>query len=172
MLDAVGFASGFGHREWIVSEGVPHLVECAGRMPGDSIVPLIMQAWQADVVDWFLTVMRGDAPAGPLPTGAPRGAAAWFLHVEPGEVVSVRGVHEARALEGVTSAEVSVAAGDATYELRSSWDRVGYVLTLAEDADTALALARRAAETIAIDVVPRTEAADVPGPLPAASGKL
>ncbi|MEA2189526.1 MAG: hypothetical protein QOK16_4537 [Solirubrobacteraceae bacterium] len=164
VLEAVGFHTGFAHCEWIVSGGVPHLVECAGRMPGDSIVPLIMRAWQADVVEWFLTVMRGQALEQTLPTHAPGGAAAWFLHTPPGEVVSVRGLEDARSMEGVTSAEVSVQPGDRTFELRSSWDRVGCVLTAAASADAALELARRAADSIAIDVI--TDSGPVTAPEP------
>lgn len=164
VLDATGFCTGFVHCEWIVSGGVPHLVECAGRMPGDSIVPLIMRAWQADVVEWFLTVMRGDALEQIPPTQAPGGSAAWFLHVPPGEVVDVRGLEQARAMEGVTSAEVSVQPGDRTFELRSSWDRVGHVLTAAASADAALELARHAADAIAIDVV--TDSAHITSPEP------
>jgi biotin carboxylase len=153
VLDAVGFHTGFVHCEWIVRRGVPYLVECAGRMPGDSIVPLIMQAWQADVLGWFLSVMRGDALEEVPPTHAPGGAAAWFLHVAPGEVVAIRGLEQVRAMEGVTSADVVIQPGDRTRELRSSWDRAGCVLTAAATADAALVLARRAAEAIVIDTV-------------------
>jgi biotin carboxylase len=153
VLDAVGFCTGFVHCEWIVSGGVPHLVECAGRMPGDSIMPLITRAWASDVLGWFLTVMRGEVLEQTLPTQAPAGAAAWFLHVAPGEVKHVRNLEQARAMEGVTSAEVSVQPGDRTFELRSSWDRVGYVLADGASAEAALEHARRAAATIEIDVV-------------------
>lgn len=164
VLDAVGFGTGFVHCEWIVCGGVPYLVECAGRMPGDSIVPLIMRAWEADVLGWFLAVMRGDALEEIAPPHAPGGAAAWFLHVAPGEVVEVRGLEHVRAMDGVTSAEVMVQPGDRTFELRSSWDRVGYVLTAAGSADAALELARRAAESIAIDTV--ADCGDVAPPEP------
>ena len=36
VLSAVGMESGFVHCEWIVENGLPHLVECAGRMAGDA----------------------------------------------------------------------------------------------------------------------------------------
>ncbi len=164
VLEAVGFVTGFVHCEWIVSGGVPYLVECAGRMPGDSIIPLIMWAWRTDVVAAFLTVMRGEEPDEALPTHAPGGAAAWFLHAPAGEVVSVRGLEDARSTEGVRSAEVSVQSGDRTSELRSSWDRVGYVLTTAADGQAALELARSVAEAITIDVATDFGPAAAPEP--------
>jgi len=171
VLAAVDFATGFVHCEWIVSGAIPYLVECAGRMPGDSLVPLIMRAWQADVVAAFLAVMRGRELEQALPTHPPGGAAAWFLHAPPGEVVSVRGLDDARALEGVTSAEVSVGPGDRTFELRSSWDRVGYVLTAAGDPLLALELARNAAQAITIDVAADLHPVAAPEPAAPSAGE-
>lgn len=152
VLDAVGFDSGFVHCEWIVMAGVPYLVECAGRMPGDLIVPMIDQAWHTDMVGAFATVMRGELPP-PLPTAAPAGSGVCFVAADPGEVVSVGGVEAARALDGVKSADVLVAPGDRVNELRSSWDRVGWVNAVAATPHDALELARRAAALITVDVL-------------------
>jgi biotin carboxylase len=154
VLDAVGFQSGFVHCEWIVMRGVPYLVECAGRMPGDLIVPMIDTAWGTDIVRAFATVMRGDELPRPLPVQAGAGAGVCFVRAEPGEVVSVRGLDDARALDGVLAADVLVAPGDRVNELRSSWDRVGYVSTTASTSEQALALAQRAAALICVDVLP------------------
>ena len=152
VLSAVGFGSGFVHCEWIVMRGVPYLVECAGRMPGDLIVPMIDRAWQTDMVGAFATVMRGEQPA-PLPTSAPAGSGVIFIRADPGEVVSVDGVEAARALDGVLSADVLVKPGDRVNELRSSWDRVGWVYATADSPEEALELARRAAALITVDVL-------------------
>lgn len=152
VLDAVGFESGFAHCEWIVMRGVPYLVECAGRMPGDLIVPMIDRAWGTDMVAAFATVMRGELPA-PLPGEAPAGSGVIFIRADPGEVVRVSGVEAARALDGVLSADVLVAPGDRVNELRSSWDRVGWVYATAGSPEDALELARRAAALITVDVL-------------------
>lgn len=152
VLGAVGFGSGFAHCEWIVMHGVPYLVECAGRMPGDLIVPMIDRAWRTDMVGAFATVMRGELPP-PLPTEAPAGSGVVFVRADPGEVVSVSGVEAARALDGVLSADVLVSPGDRVNELRSSWDRVGWVHTIADSPEEALELARRAAALITVDVL-------------------
>ena len=152
VLDAAGFGSGFAHCEWIVMHGMPYLVECAGRMPGDLIVPMIDQAWGTDIVGAFATVMRGELPA-PLPTRAPAGSGVCFIRADPGEVVSVSGVEEARALPGVQSADVLVKPGDRVNELRSSWDRVGWVNATADSPEEAFELARRAAALITVTVL-------------------
>ncbi len=152
VLDAVGFGSGFVHCEWIVMRGVPYLVECAGRMPGDLIVPMIDQAWKTDMVGAFVTVMRGDLPA-PLPQRAAAGSGVFFIRADPGEVVSVSGVEAARELDGVISAGVLVEPGDRVNELRSSWDRVGWVYATAGTPEEALELACDAAALITVDVL-------------------
>jgi hypothetical protein len=82
VLASVGFGTGFVHCEWIVDDsGVPCLVECAGRMPGDGIIDLIEYAWDVTIVEAYLDLMRG-RPVEGLPTGAPRAGAVWFL--QPG----------------------------------------------------------------------------------------
>jgi len=157
VLDAVAFGSGYVHCEWIVSGGVPYLVECAGRMPGDYIVPLIDQAWGIDTLSVFLSVMRGE-PLAVAPPREPRGGAAIrYLEAEPGTVVSVSGVEAARELPGVLDASVTVEPGDRTSAVCSSWDRVGMVMAEAETASAAMDVAARAAGMIGVEVAGQLE---------------
>jgi biotin carboxylase len=152
VLASVGFSTGYAHCEWIVSNGLPYLVECAGRMPGDYIVPLIDRSWGIDTLTLFLAVMRGEALASTPPSQARAGAAIRYLEAEPGTVVRVSGVQAARELAGVLDAEVSVAPGDHTASVRSSWDRAGLVIAEANDASAAMQLATEAAAMITIEV--------------------
>ena len=153
MLDAVGFATGYVHCEWIVSRGLPHLVECAGRMPGDFIVPLIDRAWGVDSLSLFLAVMRGEPLGAEPPRFARGGAAIRYFAAEPGEVVSVSGLEAARAAEGVLQADVGVAPGDRTHAVASSWDRAGMVIAEARDSRAAMERALAATALIRVDVV-------------------
>ena len=154
LLASVGFGAGFVHCEWIVDDsGVPCLVECAGRMPGDGIIDLIEYAYQTPIVEHYLDLMRGTGPAAELPRQAPRGAAVWFLHPGAGEVVDVTGVEQAEATPGVIGVTVIVHKGDRIGELRSSWDRVALVEAGAPTTAEALRTAREAIELITIEVV-------------------
>lgn len=146
VLGAVGFGTGVVHCEWIMSDGVPYLVECAGRFAGDGIHELIDRAYETDLVPVFWTMMKGQPLPEPLPRRATRAAAVRFLHVEPGEVHSIDGLEEARAVPGVTGCDVSVHPGDQVRELRSSWDRIGSAIAVAPTAAEAI---RRAEEAIA-----------------------
>ena len=152
VLRAVGLYSGFVHCEWIVENGVPHLVECAGRMAGDGIIELVMMAWDYDVVGEFYAMMQGRPLTEEVPAKAPRYAAVWLGRVPAGEVESVDGVEEARALPGVHTCIASVSAGEQTHDLRSSWDRASLVTAEGATPQEALGNAQRAVDRITVKV--------------------
>ena len=77
VVQAVGMNYGFVHCEWMVREGVPYFIECAGRMAGDGIIELVLMAWDYDVVGEFYAMMQGSALTITPPERATRYAAAW-----------------------------------------------------------------------------------------------
>src|SRR3984957_3227636 len=109
VLDAVGMDSGFTHCEWRVEDGVPYLLECAGRMAGGGIIDLISIASGYDANGQFLDMMRDRDVATPPP--AARYAASWTMGRQPGEVESVDGTQDALSQPGVHSCLVRVAEG-------------------------------------------------------------
>jgi biotin carboxylase len=152
VLAAVGMDTGFVHCEWIVEDGVPHLVECAGRMAGDGIIELVLIAWDYEIVSEFYGLMQGRPLTAEVPASPPRYAAAWLGRAPAGEVESVDGVEEARALPGVHTCVASVAPGEEIHELRSSWDRASFVTAEGATPEEAMANAQLAADRIAIKV--------------------
>jgi biotin carboxylase len=161
VADAVGFVDGFLHCEWIVSDGTPYLVECAGRMPGDGIIELIENCYPVDIVRAYYDVLMGLPISVELPTTARHGGAVWFLHVEPGEVISVEGQDEAKAVPGIMTCDVVVHAGDRTNELRSSWDRIAIASAKADTVAEALERVQESINRITVKVAPVDDAAPV-----------
>ncbi|MFE1442274.1 ATP-grasp domain-containing protein [Streptomyces sp. NPDC058739] len=149
VIRSVGFGSGIVHCEWIVSDGRPYLVECAGRFPGDGIPMLIEEAYRINLAGAFYEVMQGRRPEG-LPQRAAGGAAVRFMDAAPGEVVSVDGADEAARLPGVLSLSMHLEPGDTVNELRSSWDRVGSVMTSGATSEEALRNAEAVVDAIRI----------------------
>ncbi|GAA3437030.1 ATP-grasp domain-containing protein [Kutzneria kofuensis] len=149
VLRAVGFGSGVVHCEWIVRDGTPYLVECAGRFPGDGIIEMIERAYGEPIGQHYFAVMRGLEPP-PLPRTAPQAAAVRFMQVPPGEIVSIDGLDAARAIPGVVSVGLGPGVGDTVRELRSSWDRVGSAMVLAPTAGEAVRLAEKAIDQVHI----------------------
>ncbi|MFJ1705014.1 ATP-grasp domain-containing protein [Kitasatospora sp. NPDC088346] len=159
VVTAVGFRDGVVHCEWIVSDGVPYLVECAGRLPGDAIVDLIEVAYPVELFRCYFAVLKGEEPPSALPPRAEGGAAVRFLAPGPGRVGEVRGVEQARRAEGVLMAQCSVPAGHRSTGLRTSWDRVGIVMTHAKSPAEALRLAESAAGLVRIELRPDDDGA-------------
>jgi len=158
VLRAVGFGDGVVHCEWIVCDGVPYLVECAGRLAGDGIVGLIESAYPVEFKRLYVAVMKGEpVSADALPRQAKAAAASRFLAIEPGVITAVRGVEAAAKAEGVVRCAVSVAPGDRSDGLRCSWDRVGSLAVSAATPADALRLVEAAAALIEISVSPAGE---------------
>jgi biotin carboxylase len=168
VLRAAGFSDGIAHCEWIVpDDGVPHLVECAGRFAGDGIIDLIQRAYPVELARCYYAVMKGRPLPAELPEKAAGGAAVRFLTIEPGLVTAVSGAEEAAAGEGVYMCDVSVSPGDRFDGLRSSWDRVADLMVSADSPAEALRLADAAAASIRITVEPlEPVAAATTGPTP------
>ena len=151
VVRAVDFRNGIVHCEWILADGEPYLVECAGRFAGDGIPMLIEEAYQIDLARQVYAVLRGEQPQ-PLPQRAERAAAVRFLRLEPGEVVAVEGVEAAEAVPGVLHVSVDVAPGDVVPELRNSWNRRGSVMTSGNTPGEAVKAAETAIDQIRVVV--------------------
>lgn len=153
VVAAVGFVDGIVHCEWIVADGVPYLVECAGRIAGDGILEIIDRAYPIKLLHSYLAVMRGE-PLPALPRRATGGAAVRFVPMEPGVIDAVLGVEQARQVEGVFLVDIQVGPGHWFAGLRSSWDRPGLVMAAADSPAEALRRAEKAAGLIRIEVLP------------------
>ncbi|MCZ7439264.1 ATP-grasp domain-containing protein [Micromonospora sp. WMMC241] len=150
LAEAAGFRSGMLHSEWILAGGVPTLVECAARMPGDMITALISIAYERDVIEAYLRVLCGERPALPQrPTGA---AAIEFLVAPPGRVTAVDGRRAALRVPGVLDVQVETKVGQTVPELLSSAHRSGHLMAWGATPDEAAVAARRAAGEIRITV--------------------
>ncbi|SBT53095.1 Biotin carboxylase [Micromonospora auratinigra] len=150
LAHAAGFRSGMLHSEWILADGVPTLVECAARVPGDMITALVSIAYECDFIGAYLRVLRGERPQ--LPAGPIGAAAIEFLLAPPGRVTAVQGVKAALRVSGVLDVQVDVAVGDTVAELISSAQRAGHLLVWGADQAEAEQSARKAAEQVQFTV--------------------
>ncbi|MFC8223971.1 ATP-grasp domain-containing protein [Streptomyces sp. NPDC057362] len=154
LVAALGFSTGILHAEWVLTDGRPHLIECAGRLPGDRIHSLIDLAYGGDgIICDLLRLMAGEGPVPARP--ASRGAAITFLAMPaadgPGTVVgSVTGTDQAEQIEGVEEVAMSAAPGSAVVETTSSWQRAGYVVATGAGPEQAARAARAAASLITV----------------------
>jgi biotin carboxylase len=129
------------------------LFETAARLGGGFDADVTRLASGVDLYDRVLGVAVGDTRLERQGAIAPLhgGAVAKFLVARPGVVRAVRGVPEARALEGIDDAQVFVSTGGHVLPLTDSAKRAAYVLAHGETRDQAMARADAALAHIGIE---------------------
>lgn len=147
LVNVTGFDYGVLHSEWILVDGChPHFIECAARLPGDSIDLLIDLAYGGKFTLDYLAVLEGRGPIEPHPS---RGAAAiHFLTTSEGTIREIVGSERAANLAGVEEVTLSVAPGATITPVTDSWTRPGYVVTTGADGREAAQRAAAAASLI------------------------
>jgi biotin carboxylase len=136
------------------------LFETAARMGGGFDADVTRLASGVDLYDRLLGVALGDADLERQGVVAPAhgGAIAKFLVAAPGIVRAVRGLPEARAVEGVSDAQVFVTTGGRVHPLTDSAKRAAYALAWGATREEATARADGALGCISIDT--STESCD------------
>jgi biotin carboxylase len=149
-LDAIGYEWGPAHTEVILRpDGRAAVVEVNARQGGDQIWEMVQQSTGVDMIVGAVLTLAYGRPFWSAVTPR-RGAAIRYLPAEPGEVVSVDGVADALALDGVVRVGELRRPGDVVPRLADSWDRNGWVLAAGPDTATAVATADRAAGLITV----------------------
>lgn len=151
LVEVTAVRDGLLHAEWIVRDETPHLIECAGRVPGDFILPMASEAWGFDVYIAVLEILLGNQSGVPV---HPQGASSIrYLTPEAGSVVSAD-LGTVEALPGVIGAELFVSPGDQVEPLRSSWDRCGYIRVVGADLESAVRRVTKYKDTVELQVEP------------------
>lgn len=152
LVAATGFRSGILHAEWFLVEGeFPHLVECAGRMAGDGIPTLVDLAYGGSLIADLVAVLTGHGDGVNRNRQPRRGASIRFFVAEPGTVRAITGVDQARSIAGVLKVDIATAVGASVNRATSSWERLGFVMTMGSDGTQSAHRAEAAAGAIVID---------------------
>lgn len=149
-LDAVGVVHGPTHTELRLSADGPRVIESHGRPGGDRIRDLVEAAYGFDIEAYTVAWPSNDLPVLEERPKLLQAAATLFLSAEPGVVTLIEGADAVRGSDEVLDVEVDVSIGDEVRALSSSWDRVGQVIAVGEDADNALTTCRRSRDEILI----------------------
>lgn len=163
-LDRLGLREGLSHTEVILGPRGPVVVETHTRNGGDHIADLVLLSTGLDLRDLAFRARAGlvhGVPPAPEPAG---GSAIRYFTPPPGVVEEVHGLDAARYLPGVVDVAVDARVGDRVRPLRSSFDRVGYVI--ATGADTGQA-ERRCLDALAtVTICTRADGGAAPEPTP------
>ena len=145
------FRYGVLHSEWILVEaGRPHFIECAARLPGDSIDLLIDLAYGGRFTEDYLAVLEGRGPIPPRPNRI--AAAIRFLTAPTGTIREIAGREVASSLAGITEVTLSIKSGATIAPVTSSWSRLGHVIATGANDREAAQRAATAASLITFEM--------------------
>lgn len=148
-INAIGINNSPAHVEIIITSSGPKLVEIGARLGGDCITShLVPFSTGIDMVKATIDLALGIKP-NVLPKYQ-KGAAIRYLRGDEGYFVGVEGIDEILKNEFIRHIEIVKAPGDFIKPIHASGDRVGYVITQAENVDKAKSICEAAVESLQI----------------------
>jgi len=150
-IKAIGIQNGVSHTELKITKEGPKIVEIAARLGGDYITAkLVPLSTGVDMVkNSILLALRKEIH---LEKTLNCGSAIRFITARKGIVKSISIDKDLFEIEGVKDFQLNVNVGDSVGEIQSSNDRLGFIITQAETARKAIALAERALEHVKLEI--------------------
>ncbi|MBQ9116743.1 MAG: ATP-grasp domain-containing protein [Clostridia bacterium] len=146
-VKAVGIRMGTAHVEIMVTSKGAYLIELGARMGGDCITThLVPLSTGIDMIKANINIALGIPPK--ITPRFSRGAAIRYVLPEKGVIKSIEGVQTAECMSGVKCVEIMKRAGETVEAVRNSTDRLGFVITQADTAEQAVAIANAASAVI------------------------
>lgn len=151
-VTAIGIENGPAHVEIIVTRDGPKIVELGARLGGDNIAShLVPISTGIDVIRASIQIAMGDRPH--VQVTRHQGAAIRYLPQQPiGMIKAIIGVAQARSIEGVIDVALTQDVGNTVRPIRSSTDRLGFVIAQAYDAASAIRICEEALSRIFVEV--------------------
>lgn len=146
---AVGITNGPSHTEIIVTKDGPKVVELGARLGGDCITThLVPLSTGVDMVECCIKIALGEEPD--IDVKFSRGSAIRYLTCGSGKIESITGIEDAESIDGVKQVSIVHGVGDISSEIKSSSDRVGFVVAEGDNPTDAESKCNAAIEVIRI----------------------
>ncbi|SUY45806.1 carbamoyl-phosphate synthase large chain [Clostridium putrefaciens] len=148
-IAAIGIDNSSAHTEIIVTSQGAKVVELGARLGGDNITTsLVPLATGIDMVEACIDLALGDEPK--LEKVFNKGAAIRYFNSNSGTLSGFQDIEKARNKEGIQSIIISKFIGDKIGEIRSSVDRIGYIISQAESNEKAIDICKKTVNEIKI----------------------
>lgn len=150
-VHAVGIENGPSHTEIKVTPQGPKVVELGARLGGDNITThLIPMSTGIDLVKCCIKIALGEKPD--IKKRFNKGAAIRYFESKPGKLVLLQGIEKAKEIKGMKQISFVKDIGSIVTDVRSSSDRIGFVIGQGENAEEAVKICEKALEKIRIEV--------------------
>ena len=148
---ASGIKNGPSHTEIIITGEGPKIVEIGARLGGDCITThLVPLSTGVDMVECNIRIAMGEKPD--ISCKYNRGSAIRYLSTENGVIKNIKGLDAAKKTDGVVQVSIVHNVGDRVDGIKSSGDRVGFVIAQGRNAAEAIKSAESALSTIKVEV--------------------
>ncbi len=153
-LRALGVTIGAGKGDIRLTSEGPKIVEVASRLSGGWMSAYTYPLSSGvNLYRAAIEIILGGKPSFLKPK-KDWVSAERALIAEPGKILSIKGVDEAKKIKGVAEVILLKEPGDMVSEMKSNMGKVGYVITAAKDRQEAILINNMARETIRIETGP------------------
>lgn len=136
-IKVLGIENGPSHTEVIVTNEGAKIVEIGARMGGDCITThLVPLSTGIDMVECCIKCAIGEKPD--LKRKWNKGSAIRYLDSYPGIINDIKGIKDAESINGIIQISIVHKVGEKIREIKSSTDRIGFVIAQNEDASKAI----------------------------------
>lgn len=148
---AIGIISGPSHTEIKITQNGPKIVEIGARLGGDNITThLTPLSTGVDMVESCIKIALGEKPD--IRIKYDKASAIRYFDQSHGRIKSIRGVEEASKLPGIIQISIIHGKDHIINGIKSSSDRVGFVIGQADDCKGAISTVIKALSLIKIDL--------------------
>ena len=148
---AIGIENGPSHTEIKVTKDGPKVVELGARLGGDNITThLVPYSTGVNMVKASINIALGQEID--VRKKFEKAAATRYKKCDIGKIIKITGVDQAKKIQGVKDVKVVHGVGEESRQIKSSNDRVAYVISQGEDTSKATAFCEKALELIKIKV--------------------
>lgn len=147
---AIGIKNGPSHTEIKITKDGPKIVEIGARLGGDNITThLTPLSTGVDMVESCIRIALGEKID--IKTKYRKASAIRYLDQSYGKIKSIEGIDEARKIPGIKQVSIVRNEGEILDGIKSSSDRIGFVIGQASNCKDAISAVQKALSLIKID---------------------
>ncbi|WP_404429639.1 ATP-grasp domain-containing protein [Sutcliffiella horikoshii] len=148
-INALGINNGPTHTEIIVTQEGPKIVELGARLGGDNITThLVPLATGVNMVESCIQIALGYTPKVNVIDSM--GSAIRYFNTSEGRINKIIGEQKAKQLPGIQEIYFTKDIGFEMQGIKSSTDRIGFIIAQGKDSADAIAACEKALNTIKI----------------------
>lgn len=150
-INAIGITDGPSHTEIKVTEEGPKIVEIGSRLGGDNITThLVPYSTGVNMVEASIKIAIGEDID--IQKKFNKASAIRYKNCENGKIIEVSGIESANKIQGIKDIKIIHGVGYYSDDIRSSNDRVGYVISQEDTAQKAIKSCEKSLKKIRIKV--------------------